>query len=244
MAQALVAERQHLLEKVFLALPWFSLASFLSGLTLASRALFQWRKRQSLRDKAEELEVQKLERELTAMTPQQVDEKLKADIEEQLRTALPDEVASATTQFRIVEQRVRDRISGCLSELYIVRANQRLANAEYDVVLESRTKDSPDVIVEIKYIRKGFHSGWLRESVSRLVLANDYYAEKLKRNVISSLLVVTAESAQVSIDGFDNVKRHVLQLSMFSRTALRVERVTETEITSLSCAALKKMILG
>src|SRR5258708_37724724 len=56
-AQVLIAERQHLLARVFWVVPWFSLASFVSGFTLALVALFQWRARQSLRDKTEELEL-------------------------------------------------------------------------------------------------------------------------------------------------------------------------------------------
>lgn len=243
-AQALVSERQHLLEEIFLAVPWFSLASFVSGLMLASIGLVQWRRRQSLRDKSEELSLQKLELELTAMTPQQVEEKLEANVEQQLRTAAPAEVASAASEFRRVEQAVRDRLSACLGDFYTVRANQRLGNAEYDAILEPKIKSTPDVIVDIKYIRKGFHSRWLRESVGRLVLANDYYVERLKRPAVSLLLIVTAEPAQLSDHDFERLKVAATEQLVNSRTTWRVERLSEAQIESLSCAAFGKLILG
>ena len=243
-AQTLVTERQHLLETIFWAVPRFSLASFISGLTLSLVALVQWRKRQSLRDETEELELQKLRLELTGMTPEQVEEKLVADVEQQLGTASHGEVVSVTTDFRKVEQQVRDRLVGCFGDSYTVRANQRLGNAEYDVILESKTINTTDVIIEIKYIQKNFHFGWLRENVSRLILANDYYVERLKRSAVSLLLVVTAESAQLSDDSFKKMKLGVLTRSIYSKTTWRVERLSETEITSLSCAAYKKLIFG
>ena len=241
-AQELVTERQHLLERIFWLVPWFSLTSFLSGLALTLVALFQWRKRQSLRDKTEELALQKLQIELTAMTPQQVEEKLVADVEQQLATAAPAEVVSAATEFRNVEQRVQDRLASCFGDSYKVRANQRLGNAEYDVILESRAINVPDVIIEVKYIRKGFHSGWLRDNLNRLILANDYYVERLKRNAVSLLLIVTAESAQpLSDDSFEKMRLKV-QSAIHSKTIWRLERLPEMDVASLSCADFKKLI--
>jgi hypothetical protein len=240
-AQALVAERQHFLEKIFFVLPWFSLASFASGLILAAFGLIQWRKLQSLRDKSEVLSLQKLELELTAMTPKQVEEKFEADVEQEPPRDSAAEVVSAAGEFRRVEHLVRDRLSACFGESYTLRANQRLGNAEYDVILESKTTDSPDVIIEIKYIRKGFHTGWLRDNIRRLVLANDYYVGRLKRSAKSLLLIVAAESAQLTDEHYEKMVG-VVGRSIYSNTAWRIERLTESQVESLSCAAFKKLV--
>ena len=244
-AQIIIADRQHLVERIFRLIPWITGSTFLAGISLAVIGLYQWRRRQVVRDQSEELGVAKLRLELTAMSPQQVTAKLEADIEQERGTAQPrTELVASTKHFRQIEQELRERMLGCFSNSYRLRANQRLGSAEYDVVLESKDIGQPDVVIEIKYIRHGFQYGWMRESVSRLILANDLYGERLKRKSVPLLLIITAKSVEMSDSDFAQMRQRLPELSVYSETGCRVERLRESEIPSISCEDLRHLIFG
>jgi hypothetical protein len=239
-AQIILGERQHLLASIFRIVPWVSGSTFLIGISLAVNGLYQWRKRQAVRDQSEELGLEKLKRELIAMSPQQVTAKLEADVEQEREsTAPPAELVSSAKHNREIELLLQQRMSDCFNNSNKLRANQRLGSAELDVVLESRNSEQPDVIVEIKYIRRGFQFGWMRESVSRLVLATDLYTERLKRKAVPLLLIITAETVKLSESDFARMRQGLPQLIY-----CRVERLEESKISAISCADLRRLIFG
>jgi hypothetical protein len=51
------------------------------GATLTWLGLYSWRSRQSVRDRSEDLQTEKLGKELKAMSPQQIETKAKNDLE-------------------------------------------------------------------------------------------------------------------------------------------------------------------
>ena len=71
--------------------------------------------------------------------------------------------------------------------------NQTLGTAEYDAILQAQRSTDPDVVIEIKYIRRGFKSAWLRESAMRIALADQLYEARLKRHSVPLLIVIFSE---------------------------------------------------
>jgi hypothetical protein len=241
-AQAIVADRQLLVQRIFRYIPWISIATSLVGLFLAGFGLRQWWARQGVRDETEELGLAKLKMELTTMSPQQVTARLEADAEQLLGpTETRTELVASTKQIRDIEQELYKRISTCFRHSHFARANQRLGNAEYDIILESNEKKDSDILIEVKYIRRGFQSGWMRESVGRLMLANDLYMERLKRKSSPLLLIVTAEAVEISTSQFADMRRKLPQVM---DTKCRVERLRESELATISCDTLESVIFG
>jgi hypothetical protein len=174
------------------------------------------------------------------MSPRQVDAKIEAEVE---RDSSPDQppmsLISSTKHYRDVELNLQLRLSNCFSDSHNLRTNQRLGNAEFDVILESKLPHRADVIVEVKYLRKGFRFGWMRESASRLLLATDLYEDRIQRKTSPLLLLVTGPELQLGHDTLDDLKERLPQ--QLSRCRIAV--LKEEEISSSTCDRLRQSVL-
>src|SRR6266446_1085001 len=81
-AQNIVHARQHLIVTTIKYLPLASGLMVTVGIALTGLGLYQWRSRQSVRDKAEDLQNEKLDKELKAMSPEQIETKAKTSLED------------------------------------------------------------------------------------------------------------------------------------------------------------------
>lgn len=242
-AQNIIHERQHLVALAINYIPRLSCGMAALGLLMTGWGLIGWRSRQVIRDKSEELEAQKLSRELEQMTPAQVQAKAQDDLEsaeeEPAAMSVPT-TPSPVNKYLFVESRLLERIRECYGMSAKVLHNQRLAGVEYDAIIRGR--DAKRVIVEIKYIRKGFRTGWLTESASNLLAKTALYRETFSGDVRGVLLIVLAESSgsisQRAVAQFEELRQ--AQPSRFS--TIRVRTIEERKIDKISCAQLTTML--
>jgi hypothetical protein len=196
-AQSIIAVRQATAKWFLNNVTYFSAALAVSGAGFLVYGLFQWNKRQKVRDKKENIETEKEQRALDAMLPEQIAQKAVVDVTEQeeaeevsvekgqaksMDVLVP--ASSAVKRYFRIEKMVQDKLRVCFGGDGEVLTNRRIKSAEYDVVLQSRNEHLPDVIFEIKYAVQGFKINWVRESVSRLILATEIYNSTTKRNAI------------------------------------------------------------
>jgi hypothetical protein len=208
--------------------------------------LKKWYNRQTLRDTSEDLGVQKQQQELRNMTTQEVREKADADVQTDIGSVAGGLVhdPNAATHLRAIEGVFHRRVRECFEASYRLLENQRLGTAEYDAILQSLLSTRPDVIVEIKYIRRGFRQSWLRESAMRLVLAKELYDAQLGRHSIPLLLVIfSAEDASTKSEFLATQAETQADLRQRGVT-LRIEYVTENVIPTMSCDELARLIFG
>jgi hypothetical protein len=243
-AQNIVHARQHLIATTINYLPLASGLMATLGTALTGIGLHQWRSRQSVRDKTEDLQTEKLDKELKAMSPEQIETKAKNDLEneEDLEPALRAvQSSSAVSSVLAVEQALIGRISSCFGSSVKVMSNQRLGNVEYDAII--RAKSTKRIILEIRYIRKGFNRGWLSETVSSLASRMALYTKTFDEGTTGLLLVVIATSNSP-------LSRKVMQISEELRIShpsrldnIRIQTIYEADVATISCVELRKIVL-
>jgi hypothetical protein len=190
--------------------------------------------------------VQKQQQELRNMTTQEVREKADADVQTEIGSVAGGLVhdPNAATHLRAIEGVLHGRARECFEASYRLLENQRLGTAEHDAILQSLLSTSPDVIVEIKYIRRGFRQSWLRESAMRLVLAKELYDAQLGRHSVPLLLVIfSVENASTKSEFLATQAKTQADLRQRGVT-LRIEYVTEDAIPTMSCGELARLIFG
>lgn len=243
-AQNIVHARQHLIATTIKYLPLASGLMMTLGTALTGIGLFQWRSRQSVRDKTEDLQSAKLDKELRAMSQEQIETKVKNDLEDAEDLELAPRAlqsASAVGSVLAVEQALIGRISACLGSSVKVLSNQRLGNVEYDAII--RVKGTKRIIVEIKYIRKGFNRGWMSETVSSLASRMALYTKTFDESTSGLLLVIIATSNSP-------LSRKVIEIAEELRIShpsrldnIRIRTIYEADIATISCPEVRKMVL-
>lgn len=244
-AQNIIHARQHLIAITISHLPLASGLMATVGAALTGLGLYPWRFRQSVRDKTEDLQTEKLGKELQAMSPEQIETKAKNDLEvaEELEPApMIVQSRSAVSSVLAVEQALLGRISSCLGSSTKVISNQRLGNVEFDAIIT--TKNTKRIILEIRYIRKGFNRGWLLEVVNNLVSRMALYSKTFEASTSGLLLVVIATSNSPLSQKVMNIAEE-LRISHPARLdSIRVQTIYEADIATVSCLELRKIVLG
>jgi len=242
-AQQIVSRRQADLQLLLPIVPWFFLVSLISGTVLIIKGLAKWHERQVWRDTSEELGVEKQERELRSMTAEEVTEKADADIQPEMSSGTRLVKDALADKLRAVESALYNKVWECFGASHRLLVNQTLGTAEYDAILQPLSSTDPDVILEIKYIRKGFKYAWLRESAMRLALAAQLYDARLKRRSIPVLAVIFSEEASQQSEVQEIRARAEINLRQRG-VGVRIEYISEAAIPNMPCEELKSLILG
>jgi len=246
-AQNIIHTRQHLVTVAIHFLPLGSGLMAVAGACLTVFGLLSWRTRQAVGDEIEDLQRKKLDRELTAMSPGEIEAKPnnEPEIAEDVETGQIELQASAstrTTSVLAVEQALLGRIGSCLGPSMQVMSNKRLGNVEYDAII--RASNTHQIIVEIKYIRKGFNSGWVLESMNNLSLKMAIYSKTFDENVSGLMLVVIATSNSP----LSRRLADIAQIMRYSHPSqlenIRVQTIDEADIATISCEDLRQFILA
>jgi hypothetical protein len=141
-----------------------------------------------------------------------------------------------------VEQAVQGKLLSAFDSFGKVMSNQRLGSVEFDAII--RTKSSSRIIVEIKYIRKGFNRGWLLNTISNLTLRMAIYTKTFNENVIGLVLIVIATTDSPlarRVTEFENEFRSA-EPSLMSN--IRVRGIYESQIPTISNHDFRHLVLG
>jgi hypothetical protein len=246
-AKNVIMRRQELTALIWTVVPWAASAVVLSGVTMVSFGLRGWRRRQNVRDLSEDLSVKKLGLELHTMSAEEVSAKAIAEVEddaEPLPTPSQNAAASSASLYLDIENTLYSKILKCCGQTHNVLVRQSMGAARYDAILvplDQSTRQT-DVIVELKYIQRGFRASWLSESVNRLAVSTELYSNTTSRKVTAVLIIVLATSATTA----RNEKLKDLALMDVARSGieLRVEYVSEVVFREMKCDHLKHLIFG
>lgn len=241
-AQGLIHKRQHLLDVIVYIVPWISGALAIAGAFLTGFGLLKWRHRQTVRDRGEDLDVQKKDKELQSMSWAEVEKKARDDaesLEEQPLRGLTTEPTSPTNAYLAVETALLSHLRECYGPN--IKCNQRLGRVEFDAIV--RTGDSERVIIEIKYIRKGFHQGWLTESLNGLAARTQLYSNTFSRSARGVLLIVLgAESRQSLAPLISETSERMRSTPSTRFNDLRISTLREADIATISCHEISNLL--
>ena len=198
-----------------------------------------------MRDRSEDLQAEKLSEELKAMSPDQIETKAKNDLEneDELEPAIAlTQSPSAMSSVLAVEQALLSKISTCLGQSAKVMSNQRLGNVEYDAIV--RAKDGKRIIVEIKYIRKGFNRGWFSETASGLASRMALYTKTFDESCTGLLLVVIATSNSPLSNKLAQMAEELRSSNPSRLDKIRVHSIYQSDIANMPCLELTKIVMG
>lgn len=181
-------------------IPWISIGLFISGLTSLIIGLIRWFRRQTKLDEKFDKELQKLNLEIVALTPEEKEEKAKQEVQEIEKieqTQVTQQRVNQTSHsdyvqsYMRIEQNVADVFINYQSPNFDILPQQRIGNRfEIDILLKAKTKNYLDRIVEIKYFKNRLPIQIIREIINRLNTQIAYYNQASNRRSIPVLLIV------------------------------------------------------
>jgi hypothetical protein len=228
-AQHILAVRQRWLDFAYVLLPWISGASFILGVAVSSVGLSKWWKKQ--RDVIDPMEVASLR----SMTETQIAEKAQAEMEEGLATPAPIKTTGLPLAQVASYRRVEEQVAAKLADLFPTRAvdvlmNMALDDVEYDAILRSKVPGW-DWVVEVKYISKGFHSGWLRAVISSVVARTATYVRAARRQA-KAILVIVVGSDDLVEKAMDTIRGEPMLAIRSARRRIYAAVVSESQLSN------------
>lgn len=242
LAQSVVTHRQALIAGMLPLIPWVSAGLAALGLALVIWGLLLWHERQRIRDRGEEAATKKAERELEQMTTKQVEARARQElepIEEELQLTPSVQPASTSVNAYLdAERALFARMTECLPQSTEMLTHQRSDGVEYDAIL--RLKPNERVIVEVKYIRKGFNRGWLAESVNELTAKTALFANKFSTSSRAILVIILASPNRIFVDKIEKFTEE-MSADRPRSVSMRVHCFAASDIPALTCQQVRQM---
>ncbi|WP_429142201.1 hypothetical protein [Aeromonas hydrophila] len=198
-AKAVVIKRQYAVSFIVGFIPWFSSIGSIIGMIFIFLGLKNWQKNQRYLDEQTRLDVEIKKQSLRDATKDEIEEKETSEyVNLQISESGNSEshiVNSFRSQYSRVEELVYSKLSKVYGNKFNVSHNKMVANVELDILLRGKSMLTKDYIVEVKYIRRGFNFGWLREVYLKNLYAKSVYSQVTNRLANTILLIVIDSEA-------------------------------------------------
>lgn len=192
-AQDIIYGRQSIIQGLISFIPIASLVLFITGLVITVFGGYKWwSKTQTVLDELNELNKEIQKRKLDELTPTELDEKRAEDARAELVEDTDFTIKNIVESALRAEEEIAGLMQKCLYPRYEVLRNRRLGSVYFDIVLLANNPGDKDFIIEIKYIRKGFKYGWLRDNAMKQIYSNQIYENETGRSSIPILYVIGA----------------------------------------------------
>ena len=198
-AQSVIKKRQDTVSFIIQFIPWFSTIGSVVGLILIFFGLKNWHRNQIHLDEQTRLDVELKKQSLRDATSDEIEEKETAEYEElkvsESSNAEAYLVNSFRGQYSKIEELVYTKLKDTYQSKYKVNHNKIISDVELDILLIGKSILTKDYIIEVKYIRKGFNFGWLREAFLKNIYAKSVYSQITNRMPNTILLIVIEPEA-------------------------------------------------
>ena len=243
-AQSAVMHRQGIVAGILPCLPWVAAVLAILGLVLVIWGLVLWYKRQRIRDRGEEAATKKAEHELQQMTIKEVEAKARQELESVEESQQPQAVApvpvpvNAVSAYLDAERALYARMNECLGPDVHIETHKRAGDVEYDAIVRLGSRER--VIVEVKYIRKGFNYGWLAESVNGLTARTALYASRFSTRSRAVLVIILASPNGIFVEKIERFKER-LRADRPRVGDLKIHCIPKDEIPALTCQQVRQI---
>lgn len=96
------------------------------------------------------------------------------------------------------------------------------------------------MIVEVKYIRKGFNRGWLAESVNELTAKTALFANKFSTSSRAVLDIILASPNRIFVDKIEKLTEE-MRAGRPRPVSIRVYCFAASDIPAMTCQQVKQM---
>ena len=210
--QTIISDKETIIKTIQKYIPWTSLGLFVTGLGLLVVGLIRWFKRQGKIDERENLDIQKLKLEIDDLTPEEKREKAKVEVQaneiaeivenKKLTDSAPNPTRElAVSNYLKVEERIINHFKNYKTENFHILDNVKIAGRFWvDILLESKTKEYADRIVEIKFASKTLSYSLITDALSKLDQYLNFYLGFYDRKAVPILIVVFSNKIEMTTD--------------------------------------------
>lgn len=238
-------------------LPWISGILVFFGVFSIICGLYRWFDRQAILDKKLILENDKLEKEISALTPQQKIDKATQELQEieltkeieNLTQSINDATlkikgieSNSVLKYLDIESKMVDRFIEYKSPNFKILSNQKLGRFDIDLLMKSKDNNKySDRIVEIKYNANNVSRSYLNSVVLRLSSLIDFYQDSYNRNVVPVLIIVYG-SDSIPQNKADELKIFLKERMDANKnmSRLKIEFVDEKSISAFDVRKILK----
>lgn len=239
-ARDTIQNRQEAVAFVLRFIPWFSLVAFVCGVAFIYIGLKRWLANQVLLDEQTKIEVELKKTALRDATKDEIEasNERKADEQEAVPRATPPNRKINGAIYAEIEAKVTHRLQEIYHKKFDVEANKMIGGVELDVLLRGRSMLTKDYIIEVKYIRRGFNYGWLKESFLKSIYARTIYSQLTKRFPNSVLLIVLDQEAG-AVEKYSSLVTRIKDEALGRKGKDVIALLRKEELDSLSGEALQ-----
>lgn len=241
-ARAAIEARQETVANLMTIIPVLSLIAALIGFVFIVAGLMKWHGNQLLLDEQNRLDVALKKQSLRDATADEIETeaenefKALASTEQELET-----FALFARDYRGAEVTAFKQIAKTYGDKYAISCNKIIDGVELDILMEGKHFLAKDYLLEIKYIRKGFNYGWLRESFLKLQYARNIYTQHLNKSP-NTLLLIFVEPQLLENKKYDEFLQKIRQ-EPFGRSGKdRILIISMEEFKRLEGAELERRL--
>ncbi|HBL75143.1 MAG: hypothetical protein A2W90_05680 [Bacteroidetes bacterium GWF2_42_66] len=111
---------------------------------------------------------------------------------------------------------------------YRILSNYRIANYEYDIILESTEQPQLDFIFEIKYYPTGYRKNSFKEAITHLSKSTEAYIDVTRRKAKPLLLIVMQKNEEINLDELSDINE-IRKLREFKNAMMTIVSFDELE---------------
>ncbi|PZR21088.1 MAG: hypothetical protein DI538_29855 [Azospira oryzae] len=239
-ARDAIHNRQEAVAFVLRFIPWFSGMAFACGVAFIYIGLKRWLANQVLLDEQTRIEVELKKTALRDATKDEIEasNERKADEQEAIPRATPPNRKINGAIYANIEAKVTRRLQEIYHNKFDVEANKMIGGVELDVLLRGKAMLTKDYIVEVKYIRRGFNYGWLKESFLKIIYARTIYSQLTNRLPNSVLLIVLDREAG-EVEKYSSLVTRINDEALGRKGKDVIALLRKEELDSLSGEALQ-----
>lgn len=210
--QTIISDKETIVTTIQKYILWTSLGLFVTGLGLLVVGLIRWFKRQRKIDEKENLDIQKLKLEIDDLTPEEKREKAKVEVEaneiaeivenKKLSDSTPNPIRElAVSNYLKVEERIINHFKNYKTDNFQILDNVKIAGRFWvDILLESKTTDYADRIVEIKFASKKLTYSLIADALNKLDQYLNFYLGFYDRKAVPVLIVIFSSETEMTND--------------------------------------------
>ncbi|AOO64804.1 hypothetical protein [Sulfurospirillum halorespirans] len=192
-AKIVIIERQNTTAFIIKYIPFFSITTALIGILLMLYGLIKWYQNQLLIDEQNRLELEIKKQSFRDATKDEIENPIENEFKQNDNQS--SNLSTFINRYIEIENKVYKQLFDIYKNNYTVVQNKIIAGIELDILLEGNSMFSKDYLIEVKYIKKGFNYGWLKESFLKNIYAKSVYSQFTNRLPNTLLLIIIEDSA-------------------------------------------------
>ena len=234
--------KKEIIHYILKSIPVISPVFFIVGILVVIFGVAKWRKNQLLLDEQIKIEHDLKQASLRPATQDEIIDKLESEIIES------EPEVSCVNNFSekvSVWERMEDKIAEKLTNTNVGNGLERnviIANHEVDFIIKGNLFRR-DCLIEVKYIRKGFNFGWLKEVFLKHLYKKSLY-EQFRGKKAIALVLILIEDGVFSKDKYEELQTRLIQSNVYHDKNDRIKIFPVSQFMNIEASKMDSVLFG